>query len=110
MTGPSSQPLHLLPVPPGAATDLRFVVMNRVTPAHRERIHADLGDRLDGVFASDYTTGGHGLGLRIVGDFVTHGYGLPSLRVALNDGYLGARLVRDTFVAWFHWPAHRSPA
>ncbi len=100
----------ITPVPPGAATDLRFVVMNRVTPAHRERIHADLGDRLDGVFASDYTTGGHGLGLRIVGDFVTHGYGLPSLRVALNDGYLGARLVRDTFVAWFHWPAHRSPA
>ena len=41
---------------------------------------------------------------------VVHGYGLPSLHTALDGGYLGARLVRDTFVAWFHWPARRSAA
>ena len=99
--------LRIFPIRPGAETDLRFVVVNSVTPEHRERIHADLGERLDRVFESSYTTGGHGLGLRIVGDFVTHGYALPSLRAALEDGYLGARLVRDSFVAWFHWPARR---
>ncbi len=92
----------------GAETDLRFVVMNRVTPEHRERVEADLGVELSRVFEGGYTTGGHGLGLRICGDFVTHGYGLPSLRVALADGYLGARLLGDTFVAWFHWPARHS--
>ena len=91
-------------------TDLRFVVMNRVAPEHRERLEADLGEELSSVFAGGYTTGGHGLGLRICGDFVVHGYGLPSLHTALDDGYLGAKLVRDTFVAWFHWPARRSAA
>ncbi len=91
-------------------TDLRFVVMNRIGSEHRERLEADLGSELSTVFAGGYTTGGHGLGLRICGDFVVHGYGLPSLDVALANGYLGATLVRDTFVAWFHWPAQRSAA
>jgi signal transduction histidine kinase len=103
-------PIHPPSGPNGDETDLRFVVMNRITPEHRERVHDDLGDELSRVFEGGYTTGGYGLGLRICGDFVTHGYGLPSLRVALDDGYLGARLVRDTFVAWFHWPARRSAA
>jgi len=103
-------PIHPPSGPNGDETDLRFVVMNRVTPEHRARVHDDLGDELSRVFEGGYTTGGYGLGLRICGDFVTHGYGLPSLRVALDDGYLGARLVRDTFVAWFHWPARRSAA
>lgn len=89
------------------ATDLRFVVINRITPEHGERVTADLGADLSRVFAGGYTTGGHGLGLRICGDFVSHGYGLPSLQAALSGGYIGARLVRDCFVAWFHWPARR---
>ena len=89
------------------ATDLRFVVINRITPEHGVRVTADLGADLSRVFAGGYTTGGHGLGLRICGDFVSHGYGLPSLQAALSGGYIGARLVRDCFVAWFHWPARR---
>ena len=102
--------LHVFPIDGKSDTDLRFVVMNRIAPEHRERLTADLGDDLSAVFAGGYTTGGHGLGLRICGDFVVHGYGLPSLHTALDGGYLGARLVRDTFVAWFHWPARRSAA
>jgi signal transduction histidine kinase len=102
--------LNVFPIDGQPDTDLRFVVMNRVAPEHRERLEADLGAELSSVFAGGYTTGGHGLGLRICGDFVVHGYGLPSLHTALDDGYLGARLVRDTFVAWFHWPARRSAA
>jgi hypothetical protein len=99
--------LEMFPISDAAETDLRFVVMNRVGPEHRERLRGDLGDDLSRVFEGGYTTGGYGLGLRICGDFVTHGYNLPSLRAALGDGYLGARLIRDTFVAWFHWPARR---
>lgn len=99
--------LQMFPITGDDETDLRFVVMNRVGPEHRERLQSDLGDDLSRVFEGGYTTGGYGLGLRICGDFVTHGYNLPSLRVALGEGYLGARLIRDTFVAWFHWPARR---
>ena len=99
--------LRVFPVREGTATDLRFVVINRVTPEHAERVQADLGEDLSRVFNGGYTTGGHGLGLRICGDFVSHGYGLPSLATALEGGYIGARMVRDCFVAWFHWPARR---
>ncbi len=99
--------LQILPITAEDETDLRFVVMNRVGAEHREQLRGDLGEDLSRVFEGGYTTGGYGLGLRICGDFVTHGYSLPSLRMALADGYLGARLVRDTFVAWFHWPARR---
>ena len=99
--------LQMFPITDEDETDLRFVVMNRVGPEHRERLRGDLGDDLSRVFEGGYTTGGYGLGLRICGDFVTHGDDLPSLRLALSDGYLGARLIRDTFVAWFHWPARR---
>ena len=102
--------LRVFPIDAAPETDLRFVVMNRIAPEHRERLEADLGAALSSVFEGGYTTGGHGLGLSICGDFVAHGYGLPSLRTALADGYLGARLVRDTFVVWFHWPARRSAA
>ena len=91
-------------------TDLRFVVMNRLHPHHGARIRADLGDDLSSLFGGGYTTGGHGLGLSICGDFVTDGYGLPSLHTALANGYLGARIIRDTFLVWFHWPARRSAA
>lgn len=100
--------LQMFPITGEPETDLRFVVMNRVGPEHRERLRGDLGEDLSRVFEGGYTTGGYGLGLRICGDFVTHGYSLPSLRLALAEGYLGARLIRDTFVAWFHWPARRS--
>lgn len=102
--------LRVFPITDAPETDLRFVVMNRVAPAHRDHLVNDLGQDLSRVFAGGYTTGGHGLGLRICGDFVAHGYGLPSLEVALADGYIGARLLRDTFVAWFHWPARADAA
>jgi signal transduction histidine kinase len=99
--------LRVFPLNDAMATDLRFVVINRVTQEHGERVQADIGEDLSRIFAGGYTTGGHGLGLRICGDFVSHGYGLPSLQAALDDGYIGARLLGDCFVAWFHWPARR---
>jgi signal transduction histidine kinase len=102
--------LEVFPIRPDVETDLRIVVTNRVDPGRRERLLQDLGGELGHVFEGGYTTGGTGLGLRICADLVSHGYGLPSLRAALDRGYLGARLVRDHFVAWFHWPARRSAA
>ncbi len=99
--------IHVLPLADAPETDLRIAVCNRITPAHRERLLADLGRDCSRVFSGGYTTGGHGVGLQICGDIITHGYGLSSLREALAGGYLGARLVHDHFVAWFHWPARR---
>lgn len=98
----------VFPLSDAPETDLRFAVSNRVTPAQRDRLLADIGADLSRVFAGGYTTGGHGYGLQICGDFITHGYGLDSPRQALEGGYLGARILRDHFIAWFHWPARRA--
>ena len=99
--------LAVFAIRPDVETDLRFVVTNRIDEAQRERIAEDLGGELSRVFRGGYTTGGTGLGLRICADLVCHGYNLSSLRVALDRGYLGARIVREHFAAWFHWPARR---
>jgi signal transduction histidine kinase len=97
-----------LPISAATATDLRFVISNRVTEAQQALLVRDLEGDLSRIFRGGYTTGGVGVGLQICGDFITHGYGLSSVSAALRDGYLGARLIRDCFVAWFHWPARRS--
>jgi len=101
--------VHVDVVPLGESRDvhLRFVISNRVTPEHRARLQRDLGGDFRPIFTHGYTTGGHGIGLQICSDIISHGYGLGSTREALDHGYLGARLVRDYFVAWFHWPARR---
>lgn len=99
--------LSLLPIRPDEETDLRIVVANRVDPGQKARIAADLGDEVSRLFQGGYTTGGTGLGLSICADVVCDGYGLSSVQSALERGYLGARVVGDHFVAWFHWPARR---
>jgi signal transduction histidine kinase len=90
------------------AKDLRVVVANAVAPDHRallaERLETD-GSSLFG----DFTTTGSGYGLRIVSELVAHAYGIPSARKLTDGGYVGARIVDDSFVAWFHWPLSDAP-
>jgi signal transduction histidine kinase len=100
--------LSVMPIRPDQETDLRIVVTNRVDPGQKERIAEDLGDEVSRVFQGGYTTGGTGLGLRICADVVCDGYSLSSVQSALERGYLGARVMGDHFVAWFHWPARRT--
>jgi len=102
--------LSVVPIRPDEETDLRIVVTNRVDPEQKVRIAEDLGDEVSRVFQGGYTTGGTGLGLRICADVVCDGYSLSSVQSALERGYLGARLMGDHFVAWFHWPARRMQA
>ncbi len=114
-TADATVDLTILPLSSSGATDLRFVIVNQITAEHQERLRSDIGDDLSPIFlpraggtGQGYTTGGHGVGLQICGDFITHGYGLNSVHDALRDGYLGARLVRDCFVTWFHWPGRHA--
>lgn len=100
--------LHVLPMDDGPEPLLRFAVVNRTTTAQASALRQRFGDDLGALFEGGFTTGGQGLGLRIVGDLVTHGFRLPSLPFAVEHGYLGARLLEDWFTVWFHWPARRT--
>lgn len=91
-----------------ALIHVRFAVINRISVAQRSALldrfgGADLGE----LFVGGFTTGGHGVGLRICAELVAHGYHLGELAEGARSGLVGARLVDDHFVAWFHWPGRR---
>jgi predicted DNA-binding transcriptional regulator YafY len=102
--------LRVFPIDDAVDTHLRFAVMNHVTPEQRTRLEAHFAGDLGRLFEGGFTTGGHGLGMSICGDIVTHSYGLRSVREACEQGHMGARILDDCFVAWFHWPARRDSA
>lgn len=84
-------------------TDLRVAVANAISPEQRARLVALLAEDPAALFGS-YTTTGSGHGLRIVSELVGRAYGVPSVKVLTEGGYVGTRVVEDGFVAWFHWP------
>ncbi len=99
--------LHVFALDDAEATNLRFVVVNKISSHHHQALEAQLNGNMSRLFAGGFTTGGNGLGMRICADCVAHGYGLSSPDEARENGYLGAKLIADYFVAWFHWPARR---
>lgn len=103
--------VHVRPVDAADDTHVRVAVVNRISAEQRDALRHKFGSvDLGRLFAGGFTTGGHGIGLRICGDFIVHGYELSSLDQAVQHGYLGARIIGDHFVAWFHWPGRREVA
>ena len=105
----TDQQVHLaiLPVAGKQHPQVRFVVYNRISTEHQQTLLDKFGsDNLSTLYEGGFTTGGHGVGMRICADFVMHGYGLASVQDALQGGYLGIKLIDDYFVAWFHWGGH----
>lgn len=97
--------VSVLPTADAPGSPLRIAVANRVRPEQRARLRERFGDDLGGIFDAGFTTGGHGLGLGICAELVTHGFSLSSVGAALEQGVLGAALVDDAFVAWVGWPS-----
>ena len=99
--------VYLLPVGADGTepTELRVVVVDAVGAGQATLLRNRYPQGLGELFAGGFTSGGgSGLGLSICADFVSHAYGLDRLADAVGGGYMGARLIRDRFVAWFHWP------
>ena len=89
----------------GGETQVRLLVCNAISAEQQGYLDAAFGTELSRIFEGGFTTGGHGIGLRVVTDVVTHGYGLASVSRALDEGYLGARVLDGSYLAWFFWPA-----
>ncbi len=84
-------------------SDLRVAVVNSVSVAQRDVLVELLANDPNALFGS-FTTSGSGHGLRIVSELVGRAYGVPSTEALIKGGYVGAKVVEDGFVGWFHWP------
>jgi signal transduction histidine kinase len=98
--------LTIIPLHDAPTDSLRFVVANHINEQQRARLESHFGgvDGLGQLFLGGFTTGGSGLGMRIGAEFVTNAYGLNSIDQTLAGGYVGATLLDQRFVNWFHWP------
>lgn len=96
--------LAIVPLNETPTASLRFVVANQVNGEQRQRLETHFDGELGRLFLGGFTTGGSGLGMRIGAEFVTNAYGLNSIEQAVAGGYVGAAMLGQRFVNWFHWP------
>lgn len=83
--------------------NLRVVVANAVAPTQRLVLERALTESPATLFG-DFTTTRSGRGLQIARELVGRAYDVEGTDQLVANGYLGARLLADTFFAWFHWP------
>ena len=84
-------------------SDLRVAIANSVSAEQRAIVEEQLAASSSSLFGS-FTTSGSGHGLRIVSELVSRAYGVSSLETLTKAGYVGAKVVEESFVTWFHWP------
>lgn len=83
----------------------RWVVENRVTDDQKKWLKENVGAELKPIFLGGITRGGNGQGLLNCTNFVATSFGIDA-EDAVNDGYIGATVKRNTYYAWFHWPIY----
>jgi signal transduction histidine kinase len=95
--------LTIFPVGDGL---VRWVAQNTLAPQQKLWLQENVGDNLGRLFEGGITRGGHGLGLSSCADFVAASFGTETIQEAIQEGYLGAKIIDDQYYAWFHWPAY----
>jgi K+-sensing histidine kinase KdpD len=88
--------------------DVRFVVGNAIAADHASWLRQETQGDLAKLFEGGITRGGHGIGLTNCTLLVGAAYGQDDPAETLAQGYLGAEMRGERFLAWFHWPALRA--
>ncbi len=86
-----------------STSDLRVAIANSIS-APRRAVVADVLDKDPASLFGSFTTSGSGHGLRIVSELVSRAYGVARTETLIREGYVGAKIIDETFVTWFHWP------
>jgi signal transduction histidine kinase len=87
-----------------APTDIQIATANTISEAERDELRLRFGEDIGMLFLGGFTIGGSGVGLSICAELVANAYGLLETQAAVDGGYVGARILGDTFVSWIHWP------
>lgn len=85
---------------------VRWVVRNSVSQQQNDWLLRQVGDRPERLFLGGLTHGGTGIGMLSCARFTADAFGLSSPQEAVDQGYVGARLLGNLFCCWFHWPSY----
>jgi signal transduction histidine kinase len=83
---------------------LRWVVENEVEPQNIAWLLENVGDSGKALYKGGITNGGNGIGLANCADIVAASFSIPPLE-AIEQGYVGAKVIGSTYYGWFHWNA-----
>jgi len=92
--------IRVHPKPAVEPQSVRFVVANTLSAAE----HLLLSPSVLAETWRGYTTTGSGLGLAATAALVGEAFGLNGGEQAVDLGFVGSRVTRYGYVAWFHWP------
>lgn len=87
-------------------TLVRWVVSNTLADEQLDWLRENTNFDLTQLFKGGLTRGGHGIGLAACTEVIATCFGLYPPEKAVEDGYLGAKVIADTYHGWFHWPIY----
>lgn len=83
--------------------DLRVAIANSISSEQSAVVCEQLASNASSLFGN-FSSTGSGYGLRIVSELVGRAYGIANVETLTKNGYVGAVVVEDKFLTWFHWP------
>lgn len=96
---------HIFPIDEQDAPGvLRFALVNRVSAEHLTTLKKTFDGDMSAIFEARKSTDSSGYGLNICAEFVASAFGLQNASAAVEQKHIGATLVDDCFIIWFHWP------
>ena len=84
---------------------IRFIITNEVTQDQKVWLENNVSD-FKQLFEKGTTRDSTGIGLNTCAEFIKESFGLPSTQEAVKQSYIGAKLIKNHFYAWFHWPIY----
>lgn len=83
---------------------LRWVVENEIEPQNIAWLKENVDETGKALYKGGITNGGNGIGLANCAEIVAAGFSIdPS--DAIEQGYVGAKVIDSTYFGWFHWNA-----
>ena len=89
---------------PEAPQNVKIATANSVSEVEQAELEQSFDGHLGRLFEGGFSIGGTGIGLSVTARMVSRAYGLESVRMAVERGYVGATLEQGEFIAWMHWP------
>ncbi len=83
---------------------LRWVVENELEPKDLQWLEETIGNDAQALYKGGITHGGNGIGLSNCADIVAASCSIPPPE-AIEQGYVGAKVIGSTYYGWFHWNA-----